>query len=34
MTVQEYFGCNVFNEQVMRDRLPKEVYKSLMYGIP
>ena len=29
MTVQEYFGCNVFNEQVMRDRLPKEVYKSL-----
>ena len=33
MTVQEYFGCNVFNEQVMRDRLPKEVYKSLTQTI-
>jgi len=23
------FGCNVFNDRVMRDRLPKNVYKSL-----
>ncbi|MEG0614845.1 MAG: glutamine synthetase III, partial [Oscillospiraceae bacterium] len=27
--VESYFGCNVFNEVVMRDRLPKNVYKSL-----
>jgi len=25
----EVFGCNVFNDKVMRDRLPKNVYKSL-----
>ncbi|NLW82538.1 MAG: glutamine synthetase type III [Desulfovibrionales bacterium] len=25
----EVFGCNVFNDCVMRDRLPKNVYKSL-----
>jgi glutamine synthetase len=25
----EVFGCNVFNEKVMRDRLPKAVFKSL-----
>ena len=27
--VPEIFGCMVFNEDVMRERLPKEVYKSL-----
>ncbi len=26
----DYFGCNVFNEKVMRDRLPKNIYKSVM----
>lgn len=25
----EVFGCNVFSDKVMRDRLPKAVYKSL-----
>ena len=24
------FACNVFNQQVMRDRLPKDVYKTVM----
>ncbi|MGL4737164.1 MAG: glutamine synthetase III [Cellulosilyticaceae bacterium] len=28
-TVKEYFGCDVFNDQVMRERLPKPVYASL-----
>ncbi len=27
--VPEMFGCNVFNEEVMRQRLPKEVFESL-----
>ena len=27
--VPELFGCMVFNEDVMRERLPKEVYESL-----
>ncbi|MBQ8817594.1 MAG: glutamine synthetase III [Clostridia bacterium] len=27
--VPEIFGCMVFNDEVMRERLPKEVYKSL-----
>ena len=27
--VPEMFGCMVFNDEVMRERLPKEVYKSL-----
>ncbi|MBR2354580.1 MAG: glutamine synthetase III [Clostridia bacterium] len=27
--VSEFFGCMVFNDDVMRERLPKEVYKSL-----
>ena len=35
--VAEYFGCNVFNDGVMRERLPKTIYKSLKktrdYGI-
>lgn len=25
----DIFGCNVFNDRVMRERLPREVYKSL-----
>lgn len=25
----DIYGCNVFNDQVMRERLPKDVYKSL-----
>ncbi|MBO4793037.1 MAG: glutamine synthetase III, partial [Deltaproteobacteria bacterium] len=25
----DFFGCNVFNDRVMRERLPKSVYKSL-----
>ena len=28
--VQDYFGCNVFNEETMKNRLPKNVYKSLL----
>ena len=28
--VTELFGCNVFNETEMSQRLPKEIYKSLM----
>ena len=27
--VTEIFGCNVFNDAVMRERLPKETYKAL-----
>ncbi len=27
--VADYFGCNVFNDKIMRDRLPKNVYKAL-----
>ncbi len=29
MKVSDSFGSNVFNDKVMRERLPKEVYKSL-----
>ncbi|MBE6850086.1 MAG: glutamine synthetase type III [Ruminococcus sp.] len=25
----EYFGCNVFSDTVMRDRLPKNIYKAV-----
>ncbi len=36
--VTEYFGCNVFSDKVMRERLPKNVYKSVMQtkkmGVP
>ena len=28
--VQDYFGCNVFNKETMKERLPKNVYKSLL----
>ena len=27
--ISNFFGCMVFNDDVMRERLPKEVYKSL-----
>ena len=27
--VSEMFGCNVFNEEIMKERLPKETYHSL-----
>jgi glutamine synthetase len=37
-SVPDYFGCNVFNEETMKTRLPKNVYKSLLktkqLGIP
>ena len=29
MNLTELFGCNVFNDDVMKNSLPKEVYKSL-----
>ena len=28
-TVADYFGCLVFNDETMRERLPKDVYKAL-----
>ena len=28
-SVTSFFGCNVFNDAVMRDRLPKQVYESM-----
>ena len=27
--VADYFGCNVFNDKVMRERLPKDVYRAV-----
>ncbi len=34
----EYFACNVFNETVMKEKLPKNIYKSLLktktLGVP
>ena len=29
-SVSEIFGCNVFGDTVMRERLPKNVYKSVL----
>ncbi len=29
-SVPDYFACNVFNEEIMKNRLPKNVYKSLL----
>ena len=29
MKLTEVFGSNVFNDKVMRERLPKEIYKAL-----
>ena len=31
--IPEMFACNVFNEKVMRARLPKSVFKKLMQTI-
>lgn len=31
--VDSYFGCDVFSQKVMRQRLPKDVYKRLMRTI-
>ena len=28
-TVSDYFGCNVFDDRVMKAVLPSDVYKSL-----
>ena len=28
-TVADYFGCLVFNDAVMREKLPKDIYKTL-----
>ena len=28
-TVADYFGSLVFNDETMRERLPKDVYKAL-----
>ena len=28
-TVADYFGCLVFNDETMRELLPKDVYKAL-----
>lgn len=28
-TISEYFGSNVFNDEVMRQRLPKDVYRKM-----
>ncbi|MCM2369778.1 glutamine synthetase III family protein [Aporhodopirellula aestuarii] len=33
VTAQEYYSANVFNKNVMKDRLPKSIYKSLMATI-
>ena len=33
MNVPELFGSNVFNRQVMQDKLPKDIYKSLIKTI-
>ena len=29
VNVTELFGCDVFNDSVMEERLPKKVYKEL-----
>ena len=28
--IADYFGCNVFNETVMRARLPRNVFNAVM----
>ena len=33
MSVTEIFGSNVFNQSVMKERLPKDTYESLMHTI-
>lgn len=29
-SISDFFGCNVFNETVMRERLPKNIFKAVM----
>ena len=29
MTITDYFGCDVFSEKVMKERLPEEAFKEL-----
>jgi len=29
--VSQYFGCNTFNEQTMRERLPKDIFKAFKH---
>ena len=29
MNVTDFFGCDVFNDSVMRSRLPKDVFKQV-----
>ena len=29
--VSQYFGCDTFNEQTMRERLPKDVFKAFKH---
>ena len=31
--VSEYFGCNTFTQKVMAEKLPKNVYQSLLKTI-
>lgn len=33
MKVPELFASNVFNRQIMQDKLPKEIYRSLLKTI-
>ncbi len=33
MNVPEYYGCMVFNDEVMRERLPEDVFKSLKKSV-
>ena len=32
-SVREIFGCNVFNDAVMKERLPKSAYKKMRAAI-
>ena len=31
--IREYFGCNVFSDQVLQAKLPENIYKSLQKTI-
>ncbi len=33
LKASEYFGCNTFNQKVMSDKLPKDIYQSLLKTI-
>lgn len=32
-TVSDFFGCHVFSESVMKQKLPKEVFKDVYAAI-